>query len=109
LSQIGPFIDYYFDPNGGGHIQASIGLGVADQGKGDLGAAYTGTGLALMVGGGYEWWIGEEWSLGVLLRVQYLNLKGHPAEEDVEPLDAEDIDVEAPFLVPALLLSITYH
>jgi hypothetical protein len=108
LSSIGPFIDYYFDPNGGGHLQAAIALGVASQSKGDLDSAYTGTGYSLMLGGGYEWWVGEQWSLGVLARVQYFNVSGHP-DDDIAGISADDIDVEASFFVPALLLSITYH
>lgn len=111
LSSIGPFIDYYFDPNGGGHIQAAIALGVASQAKGDLDAAYSGTGVALMFGGGYEWWIGEQWSMGILARLQYFSVKGHPDEDDASALgfNADDVDVEGTFLVPALLLSLTYH
>lgn len=108
LSSIGPFIDYYFDPNGGGHIQASLGIGVAQQGEGDLDSAYTGTGFAFMVGGGYEWWVGEQWSLGVLGRIQYFSVSGHP-DDDFGAISADEIDVEATFFVPAILLSLTYH
>jgi hypothetical protein len=55
-----------------------------------------------MIGGGYEWWIGEQWSLGLLARLQYFNVNGHPDSTD-------DVDVEASFIVPALMMSITYH
>jgi hypothetical protein len=102
LSSIGPFIDYYFDPTGGGHIQAAVAFATADQGEGDLADSYSGTGYSLMIGGGYEWWIGEQWSLGLLARLQYFNVNGHPDSTD-------DVDVEASFIVPALMMSITYH
>lgn len=102
LSSIGPFMDYYFDEHGGGHLQLAIAFAAVSQEEGDdLGENYDGTGYALMIGGGYEWWIGDEWSLGLLGRLQYFSVSGEGDETDAE--------FDATFLMPALMMSITYH
>jgi hypothetical protein len=101
LSSIGPFIDYYFDPKGGGHIQAAVAFATFSQPEGeDINSDLDGTGYSLMLGGGYDWWVGDQWSIGLLARVQYYNLT-------VEDEDGYEADVTG--FVPAILLSFTYH
>ena len=68
---MGPFIDWYFNPRRGMHLQGALGvatvrgLGVADARVSDdvvLGAG-------VMLGFGYDWWISDQWSIGLLGRV----------------------------------------
>jgi len=77
---VGPVADYYVDPEGGFHVQGSLGLGILTLGEGTVEGTvmgYTilptpsqkGYGLAAMVGAGYEWHVAGKWALGVLARV----------------------------------------
>jgi hypothetical protein len=100
ISAVGPFIDYYFDPTQGLHLQALIGLGtmsISDS-NGNR-SSNNPSGLALAIGIGNEWWIGEQWSFGVLGRLQYIN-----AKSGTSPLEVTDSA-----LVPALLATFTLH
>jgi hypothetical protein len=54
-----------------------------------------------MLGFGYEWWIGDEWSMGVLGRLSIAVL----GEEDDRGRDFSRVAVAS----PAFLLSVTYH
>jgi hypothetical protein len=64
---LGPFIDWYPDPEGGFHFGGTLGLAVltaSDPNTGDTTASDTGFGGA--VGVGYDFWVAPEWSLGIL-------------------------------------------
>lgn len=101
VSGLGPFVDYYFDPHQGAHVQAALLLsGVFVQQKGQLESA-TGFGFGAMVGGGYELWVGHEWSIGPLLRVTLYD----------DAIEGDDSGGKATLrmLVPSLLLGATYH
>jgi hypothetical protein len=72
FSFVGPFFDHYFHPQRGLHLQASAGFAtvrgfdVPDaQDSGDE----VSLGGGFMVGFGYEWWVSDQWSLGVLGRL----------------------------------------
>jgi hypothetical protein len=90
FAQIGPFIDFYPNPRKGLHFQAALGragyagntndffddpseddysFDVYDILVGDP-KGYSGTG-----GVGYDFWIGEQWSLGVLANLSYFALR----------------------------------
>jgi len=60
LTLIGPFVDGFFKPRGGWHLGASLGLATL---KVD-GSKSTG-GLGAAAFGGYDAWVGDDWSLGV--------------------------------------------
>jgi hypothetical protein len=67
----GPWLDYYFDPRRGLHIPAALGVAVIngfDVEGPRLSRNNDAWGAGLLVGLGYEWWISEQWSLGVLGR-----------------------------------------
>jgi hypothetical protein len=101
VSGVGPFIDYYFDPHAGGHLQAALLLsGIFVQEK-DQAESASGGGFGFMVGGGYEFWIAEQWSMGPIARLTYYNDK----------LEGSDTEVKSTLslLVPALLFGATYH
>jgi hypothetical protein len=72
FSLVGPFFDYYRNPGGGLHIQGAIGLANVrglnvDAANFDKDAISIGGGL--MFGVGYDWWVSEQWSIGVLGRL----------------------------------------
>jgi hypothetical protein len=69
-SQLGVLLDWYPNPNDGFHIGALAGFGVIglddSQIANSQGVAFSG---ALM--GGYDWWIGPQWSLGISALVSF--------------------------------------
>lgn len=67
---LGPMVDWFPDPKGGGHVGAMVGIGGIGL-SGDDGKSSSGTGASLW--GGYDFWVGEQWSLGPELRVVYVS------------------------------------
>ncbi|MCB9585714.1 MAG: autotransporter domain-containing protein [Polyangiaceae bacterium] len=92
------FGQYYFDPTKGGHLQLMIGYGGIDfvSAQGESGGNDP-VGVNLAIGGGYDFWIGSEWSVGPFLRVQYASMK------------PSDVEVSYSYLFPTLGASFTYH
>ena len=69
LLTLGPFVDFYFGPHSGGHVGSMIGLG--DIGLLDRdGINSSGYGFALF--GGYDFWVSDQWSLGLTGRYMYV-------------------------------------
>lgn len=102
VGMIGPFIDVYLDPEHGIHFQAapcftSVVLGQSDE---IVTEDVTGSGFGAMVGLGFEGWVGDQWGVGLLARVQYASL-------EVE--DESDGKYDFQMLVPSLLLTATLH
>ncbi len=97
----GPFVDYYFDPHRGAHVEASVLFvyGLSSK-KGDVESAY-GPGYGMTLGGGYEWWVGEQWSIGVIGRASYYAVELTGTRSDT------DFGVQA--FVPAILFGATLH
>jgi hypothetical protein len=81
LPGVGPFIDYYFDPTKGIHIQAAVGYTflLAEQSCTSAGCMssnnlledYSGSAVSVLAGIGYDWWIAPSFSMGLLARVGY--------------------------------------
>jgi len=83
LIGIGAFADYYVDPTGGLHFLGFLGWGGLERSyQGDSGGSDP-TGMLVTLGGGYDWWMSDEWSIGPLARFTYA------------PLSYNDIDVPA--------------
>lgn len=106
VSAIGPFVDYYFDPTAGLHAQAGIGYAAVTAQKGSgspeiPGDDYAGSGYLATLGFGWESWIGEQWSAGILGRVQY----GAASLKASGSSDTADVKI----LLPTLLATFTYH
>jgi hypothetical protein len=72
-SLIGPFVDWYPNVRGGFHAQAAIGLATLTPRLFGHPATddseYLAVGGGLMLGAGYEWWVADEWSIGVLTQL----------------------------------------
>lgn len=89
----GAFADYYFDPRRGLHAQLMLGVGVRNRLDGVDRAEL---GPALVAGFGQDWWVSEEWSIGVLGRLQaYQHTVGDKGS--------------VTYLAPGVLASFTYH
>jgi hypothetical protein len=68
----GPWIDYYYDPRGGLHIPAAFGIALVNGLEVDgsrLSRTNNALGAGMLLGLGYDWWISDQWSVGVLGRV----------------------------------------
>jgi hypothetical protein len=66
LGIVGPFVDGFPDPKGGWHLGGAAGLAVnsvEDVGSGTF-IGFGGAGW-----GGYDFWAGDEWSVGLMARV----------------------------------------
>ena len=112
-------VDIYPDPKRGAHVEAGVGALVlamdqshdSDSAAGFFDGSTSGaavqapavspnqytTGIGAVVGGGYEWWIGEQWSMGLIGRVTLGR---------VEAPDDSQVQV---IVIPALLGAVTYH
>jgi len=103
LSMVGPFIDWYPSPASGFHVEAALGYSAFAAGKGDPypGEDASGSGFGLVGGAGYELWVGDQWSIGALGRIQYFS-------GSVEGDDSGDSD-DVSGTVLSLLLTATYH
>lgn len=62
---LGPFVDWFFNETGGAHVGAMLGLGGVGL-KGDDDQMSTGGGVGLW--GGYDFWVGDQWSIGPEVR-----------------------------------------
>lgn len=106
LAVIGPFVDYYFDPKGGWHVQGALGFASvviqrADSSNNDPRVGKRDQiGFGVMLGGGYDAWVSEQWSLGGSVRFLY----GSTSTND----DANRINYSG-IAAPELLFTVTYH
>lgn len=99
-SIIGPYLDFYPDPEGGFHVSATLGYArLSASRNGDDAESTASTGIGLGLGLGYDAWVADEWTLGVLGRFTYANT-GH----DVSIYTVKDIAI-----APAILFSLGYQ
>jgi len=106
IAILGPFVDYYIDPKLGWHAQGAFGIatmavGKGSQSQGTVTGEKTMGGLGFMLGGGYEWWIAEQWSMGALLRFVYVSVESSH--------DDREVWMAKGFAVPEILFGATYH
>jgi hypothetical protein len=100
FTHFGPFVDYYFDPKQGFHAMAAVGFAkLTLDDRSGLSSSTDASGYALTLGIGQDFWIGKQWSVGVLGRLTYAILNESP--------DNETADHRV--IAPALLASFTYH
>jgi hypothetical protein len=95
FSSAGPFVDFYPNPRAGLHIMAGVTYSsfsfTNDAGE----SSESATGIGLFGGAGYEAWLSDEWSLGLLTRLQWAALS--------------DASGTTSALAPVLLLGLTCH
>jgi hypothetical protein len=104
-SIIGPFVDWYPNVRGGFHAQAALGLATLTPRLFGHPATddseYLALGGGLLIGAGYEWWIADEWSLGVLTQFGARFLSG---EDDAGAGWSHVVTTS-----PNLSVTLTYH
>jgi hypothetical protein len=112
ISSVGPFADWYFDPTKGLHAQLGFGYAALKAGKGSPtsigsttitypGADQGGNGGALLMGFGYDFWVGDELSLGFVARFQYVagSVKA----------DTDTTSTGVKVLMPSAEMTVTYN
>jgi hypothetical protein len=72
---IGPYVNWYPDPTTGFHLLGELAFAAANVSDGNGNKSATPTGGAIGFGVGYDWWVSDEWSLGVLGRLNVASLK----------------------------------
>jgi hypothetical protein len=105
LALIAPFVDWYPNVRGGFHVQAALGIatlvprvfGHPATSQSD----YSAVGGGLLLGTGYEWWVADEWSIGVLTQLGVRVLRG----EDEAGRSWTHLITNS----PSLCVSLTYH
>ena len=104
---LAPFVDYYPSPRSGLHVTGAIGLGWIGGGDGTLQNSsyvpfqdHAGVGPGFLAGVGYDWWLADQWSLGVAARVTY----AAPAGDD-----DDDTEWQHHLWLPAVLATLTWH
>jgi hypothetical protein len=94
-STIGVFADYYPMPRAGLHIMTGLNLSsfkfTADSGQ----ESQPASGLGVFAGVGYEWWAGEQWSVGPLVRLHWASVSDDGGTNSI--------------LSPVFMLGITNH
>jgi len=95
LYSVGLFADYYVDPHGGLHIQPFLGFGALEACANNNCGGSDPTGPVFALGVGYDFWVADEWSIGVMGRFAYAPLKVEQANYNT--------------IAPALLATFTYH
>jgi hypothetical protein len=105
LSVIGPFVDWYPNVRGGFHAQAALGLATLTPRvlahAGTERSEYLAVGGALLLGTGYEWWVADEWSIGVVTQLGVRVLRG----KDDDGVAWTHVITNS----PTLSVSLTYH
>ena len=93
---LGLYGDYYIDPTKNGlHITGFVGWGgLETSSSGNVGGSDP-TGLVTYVGAGYEVWISDQWSAGVMGRLLYA------------PLSINDVGYTT--IEPSVVGTITWH
>ncbi len=75
---VGPYVDWYFDPHKGMHLLGSVGgarITTKDKSGNTADQNASPVGGGLIAGFGYDWWIGEHWSAGVVGRLTFASMK----------------------------------
>ena len=101
IAGFGPMMDWYFDPTKGGHLQTGLLLATGVVSSSDNNLSAKGFGGGLMIGGGYEFWVADQWSIGPLARITFYRLG----------MKTDDGDVKSTLGMAnvAVLFGATYH
>jgi hypothetical protein len=95
LIGIGPFVEFYPNPAEGLHFHGMVGFGGLETSSNGNAGGSDPTGFLVALGAGYDFWVADQWSIGVLGRFAYapLSLNGQSYTS----------------IAPALLATFTYH
>jgi hypothetical protein len=102
LALFGPFLNWYPNPRKGFHLHGAIGVATLASGRFERNSDnYHATGGGIALGVGHDWWIGDEWSLGIMGRIMGAVVTGKD--------DANVRFVHGVGTTPSLLVSVTYN
>ena len=107
MQSLGVFGRYYTDPKSGLFLEAFLGYaqGNYEYTISDVKTeSETGTGYALALGVGYEFWVGEQWSLGPAFRFAYAKLS-YDEKSSTGVSRTDEYTVTA----PSIMFGVTYH
>jgi hypothetical protein len=102
LSLVGPFVQYYPDPSSGLNLRLALGFVWAKAMDDNIEDAATGFGVNASLG--HDWWVGDEWSLGMAARVTYAHVR-----EESTGVGGDDKVLSHSAYVPGVVLTLTYH
>ena len=94
FNAVGGYIDWFPDPRKGLHFLGLVGFATSVDDDGNLGF-----GPGLVGGIGHQWWIGQEWSFGILGRLHILQTFAPSVE----------FGGSYTTISPALLASLMFH
>jgi hypothetical protein len=102
LVVVGPFLTWYPNPRKGFYLHGALGVAGLSSGRFDRDSDdYRAFGGGMALGVGHDWWIGDEWSIGVMARVLGAIVTG----ED----EANVRFVHAIGTSPSLMVNVTYN
>jgi hypothetical protein len=99
LMTMGLFAALYPDPRSGFNVHALLGYGETSYTLGGLQSVNNPVGLVAMGGLGYDFWIGDQWSLGPDVRIAYAK---HSTTSD-------SYDIKATDFIPTIAFAATYN
>ncbi len=106
VSMLGLFVDWYPNPKDGWHVQGAVGPTALQLTAQAGGNSLNGTGFGALVGGGYEWFVSEQWSIGILGRLQYASPS---VSFSTGTTTLTSTKYESSTWAPALMFAATYH
>jgi hypothetical protein len=109
LAMVAGFVDWYPNPREGFHLQGLLGIaGVSTTDRnGDSTNNRNPAGIGLGIGVGYEWWVGNQWSIGVLGRLLYAHATA--TETYFDTGGSYDLTEKHSVIAPGVLFTAAYH
>jgi len=113
-SRVGGVVVFYPSPTSGLHLFGGGGFGTMNVKYDDSSITTDKASGAQINGGiGYEGWIGNEWSMGGLLRLDVPFLKGTSSQPIVDQNNRfvrfQDVKSEVTGVIPTIMLNFTYN
>jgi hypothetical protein len=102
FGQIGVLVDWYPNSRDGWHVGGVLGIG-GNVLTGDDNEQYTGVTGSVSLLGGYDWWIGPQWALGIV------GLASFSPSADLKDDDQEDTDYSLGAATIGIGASLLHH
>jgi hypothetical protein len=97
---IGVFANYYFDPQAGFHLQALLGFAAIDAVNSEgQSSSNDPSGFMFGFGAGYDFWIGDEWSVGPFARIIY----------SPQSVEEGGVTADYTYIYPSIGAAFTFH
>lgn len=103
MSTLGPLVDVFFGPQSGAHVGFMLGLATIDFEQ----TADASNGWGMVLFGGYDFWVSNQWALGVNARYNYIRQDRDAVITD--DLVFDDLRLQDTAHTFCLLFSALYH